>query len=115
MQLKKSQKILLLLGTILPVLYAFFFMGMTLFTFMHAAGHKWEEPWIFKHFGYLFLMHGFVMLIIFGTLICYLIYIFKSNMDQQTKILWAVMIFVGGPIGMLVFWFVKIRSEPNPT
>jgi hypothetical protein len=49
-----------------------------------------------------------------GMVVFYIVYIFKSNMDQQMKILWALVIFVGGPIGMLVFWFVKIWGEPNP-
>jgi hypothetical protein len=114
MQLKKSHKILLLVGAILPLIYMLFFMFTVIFSVFLSVQSK-GEPWIFKHFGYLFLMHGLVMLVIFGMLIFYLIYIFKSSMDQQTKILWAVMIFVGGPIGMLVFWFVKIRSEPIST
>jgi hypothetical protein len=113
MNLKKSQKILLLIGTILPLIYMLFFM-FTVISSVFLSVQSKGEPWIFKHFGYLFLMHGLVMVIILGTLIFYLIYIFKSNMDQQTKILWAVMIFVGGPIGMLVFWFVNIRREPKP-
>jgi hypothetical protein len=114
MQLKKSHKILLLLGTVLPILYMIFFMGMTFLTFFYAAGHKWEEPWIFRNFAAVFLVHISAILLILGTLIFYVIYIFKSNMDQQMKILWAIVIFVGGPIGMLVFWFIKIWREPKP-
>lgn len=113
MYLKKSHKIILLLATVVPMLYMIIFMATIFLSMFLSIQHK-GEPWIFKHFAYLFLMHGLVMLLILGTLIFYLVYIFKSNMDQQMKILWAVMIFVGGPIGMLVFWFVKIWREPNP-
>src|SRR6185295_461300 len=94
MHLKKPQKILLLLGTILPVFYGIFFMGVTCITFFYAAGHKWEEPWIFKNFATIMLMHTSAMFLMLGTLIFYVIYIFKSNMDQQMKLLWAVVIFV---------------------
>ncbi len=90
-------------------------MGMTFFMFFNAAGHKWEEPWVFKNFAAIFLMHGSAMFLMLGTLIFYIIYIFKSNMDQQMKVLWAIVILVGGPIGMVAFWFINIWRDPNPT
>src|SRR5262249_582152 len=97
----------------LPPIYLMFFFGMTFLTIFLAAGHKWEQPWIFKNFAYVMLLHGSVMLLMAGTVILYLIYIFKSNMDQQIKMLWAIVIFVGGPIAMVAFWFMNIWREPE--
>jgi hypothetical protein len=110
MNLTKSRKILLLIASVFPILYMIAFMIMT-FSFLIFSPHGKEQPWIFKNFALVFTMHGAAMLLMLATIIFYLVYIFKSNMDQQMKILWALVIFVGGPIGMLVFWFVNIWPE----
>ncbi|HSE39291.1 MAG TPA: hypothetical protein VLH08_00885, partial [Acidobacteriota bacterium] len=94
MTLSKSRKILLLIGTVLPILYMIGFMVMTISLFF-LTSHGNEQSWLFKNFGLLFVMHGIVMLLMMSILVIYLIYIFKSNMDQQMKILWAIVIFVG--------------------
>jgi hypothetical protein len=57
MYLKKSHKILLLLGTVLPILYMIGFM-VTIFLSMFLTIQHKGEPWIFKDFAYLFVMHG---------------------------------------------------------
>lgn len=113
MYLKKSQKILLLLGTVLPILYMIIFMVMMFSSAFFSPQDK-EEPWVFKNFAFLFLMHASVMFLMLGILIFYIVYIFKSNLDQQMKILWSLVIFVGGPIGMLVFFFVNIWRATKP-
>lgn len=76
--------------------------------------HRSEPIWIFKNFAYLFVMHGLVMLLMLGIMIFYIVYIFKSNLDQQLKILWTILIIIGGPIGTLVFWFINVWREPKP-
>ena len=61
---------------------------------------------IFAHFNLFFIIHGLVMLLMFSLMVFYVIYLFRTDrVEQQKKVLWAIVLFTGAPIAMPIFWY----------
>lgn len=52
---------------------------------------------------------------VFGLLIFYIVYLFKTDrVPQDKKALWAVVSFLGHAMVMPVFWYLYIRRPAPP-
>ena len=109
--MKKWAKILLGVATLWPILYMFiFFMfifSMVLFMPNQSPGEG-PPTWFFI----IFPLHILTILWIFGLTIFYILNIFKNDrVDQDKKVLWAVVIFFGSMFAMPVYWYLYIWRE----
>jgi uncharacterized membrane protein YidH (DUF202 family) len=114
MKLGRPAKILALILTLLPPLYVAFFIANIAFAFADPAGAK-NAP-VFRHFGLLMTIHLSVMLLMFGLLAFYVVFLFKTPaIRNDMKALWAVVLFFGGVVAMPVFWYLYVWKEPANT
>jgi hypothetical protein len=91
--------------TVLPTVYMALFFASIAYTFNTPAK---DDP-IFKHFGIFIAVHIAVMLLMMALLAFYIVFLFKSSdIRNDMKALWAVVLFLGGPIAMPIFWYLYI-------
>lgn len=113
--MKKSNKIILGFCTIVPFLYFIFFflfIFANIFLMVRNEAFVENEPpnWFFT----LFICHFIVIIWIIVLLIIYLINVFRNDRVQEDKkILWVVIIFLGNIIAMIIYWYLYIWSEPK--
>lgn len=110
MNLGKFSKVLVLVATVIPPLYFVLFFVM----FFSFAVAKTGPP-MFAHFGLFFGLHLGVMLLICALLVFYMVFLFKTDrVKAEMKALWAIVLFMGSPISMPIFWFLYIwRSSSS--
>ena len=111
--MKKTTKILLLIGTLWPVVYMFVFMGFFFFEFMTIQNQPSGGPptGFFIFFG----LHLFTMMWMMALTVIYIVNIFRNErVTQDKKALWAVVIFLGNMIAMPIYWYLYIWKEPAP-
>ena len=107
MKLSKPVKVLVLVATLLMPVYMILFMGSMFLDFGDG------DSLIFKSFHLFFAIHLGIMLLNFVLIAFYIVYLFKSaRVPTEQKALWAIVIFMGGPIAMPVFWYLHIWPEP---
>jgi hypothetical protein len=54
------------------------------------------------------------MLIMLALLVFYIAHVFKNTaLVGDRRILWAVVLFMGGPIAMPVYWFLYVWRGPH--
>ncbi|MCK4311300.1 MAG: hypothetical protein KAW88_01035 [Candidatus Cloacimonetes bacterium] len=111
--MKKSNKIILGFCTIVPFLYfIFFFIYIFANIFLMARNEVFVENGPPDWFITLFICHFIVIIWIIVLLIIYLINVFRNERVQEDKkILWVVIIFLGNIIAMIVYWYLYIWSE----
>jgi hypothetical protein len=107
-RLSQTTKVVVLVMTLLMPVYLLLFMaGMFL-----SVGNEGESL-IFRHFAVFFVIHGLVMLLQFALIAFYIVYLFKApRVPSDQKALWAVVLFMGGPVAMPIFWYLHIWREP---
>jgi len=95
-----------------PILYiAFFMVFMFMSVFADLFGGR---DFMFDAFDYIFAVHFLTMLMIFGLIAFYIVYIFKTDrVAADKKALWAVVIFMGNAIAMPIFYYLYIWKEPK--
>jgi hypothetical protein len=110
--MKKTLKILLGIVTIWPFLYMLIFFAFFIYMFMGISrGGNIDE----KMFWSIFPVHILTMLISMGLLTYYIVNLYRSNrMNKDTKIIWAIVLFMGNMIAMPVYWYLYIWREPKP-
>lgn len=110
MKLSKSSKIAIIAATLLMPIYLVLFMTQIFMDMGDASG----ESFLFRHFEVFFAIHGFVMLLQFVLIVFYIVYLFKtSRVPAEQKALWAIVLFMGAPVAMPVFWFLYVWREPG--
>jgi hypothetical protein len=100
-------KIFLGLLTILPIAYMFYF-------FSFAFSNFGAQPQIFdeQQFNMIFKLHIGAMVLTFGLLIFYIVHLFRTEIvANDKKALWAVVLFFGNMIAMIVYWFLYIWPD----
>lgn len=118
--MSRTTKILLGIATAWPIVYMGLFMafmfGSFFFTFMTEMHHSGAGPEAFPiAFVVLFALHFLTMLWILGLLVFYILHVFQTNrVPKDQKALWAVVLFLGGPLAMPVYWYLYIWREPRP-
>lgn len=119
--MSKTNKIVLLTATLWPFVFMvlFFIVWISMFTYAvtsgsnaHAQSH--QAPPGFP--GTLFLVFGLAMLTMLDGLILTIVYIIdvfrNPRIANDYRVLWALVIFLGGPIGMIVYWYVNLWRDP---
>lgn len=111
-----TAKLALGAATLWPFVYILVFVGFIFSTFLtmsHDASNAHERTAIPNAFIALFAVHFATMLEIFALLIFYVVDAFRNpRVPADQRILWAILFFVGGPIGMGVYWYLNIWRDP---
>jgi hypothetical protein len=122
--MSRRRKIFLGVLTAWPLVYIVLFMiGMAAMfagvPMMAEAGQDSAAGGLFMGgFGLMFVGHFVTMFVQMGLLCFFLYHVFKrKDLETNTQLLWALLIFMGGPIGQLVYWWKEIWQEdeqPQP-
>lgn len=100
--MNKFTKFLLGFLTILPIFYIIYFIWFVTFGAI-GFSHDYEI---------VFILHGIFMLLIMALLAFYAIHLIKvKNIAQEQKIIWALVLFMTGIVGMPIYWYFNIWKE----
>ncbi len=108
-----SSKILLGAATAWPIIYMFVFI-VTIFSTMRGAfnGGGFEEPSLMP----IFVLHMFTALETLVLLVFYVVHAIRNErLDQNTRLLWAILLFVGNMVAMPIYYIMNIwptHAEP---
>ncbi len=114
--MSKQLKIVIGIATILPTIYLVVFVGFFVATFLtlFRGGTSPEGAPLFSHFAVFFVLHLIMMLWMIGLAIFYIVNVFRNERVQENrKVLWAVVIFFGSMIAMPIYWYLYVWSEPT--
>ncbi len=104
MQLNKPLKLLIGLVTLWPPIYMVIFIS---FAFTAISN---EDP--DSEFKIIFALHFLTMAVTFALMIFYFVYLFKyAQIKQDSKIMWAILFFVGGLVTFPIFWYLYIWQK----
>ena len=116
-----SRPIKLLVGvlTAWPFLYMFLFFAFVATSFVWFSGapgggasHPAGPPTAFL---LLFAAHLGTMLLMFGLIAFYIVYLFKTDrVPQDKKALWAAVLFLGNMLAMPVFYYLYVWPDEWP-
>ena len=107
MSLTRPIKLLIGLVTAWPLLHMFIFMGTIL-----AAIIGDPDDAMAAWFTLIIVLHFITILIIWGLLAFYVMYLFKTDrVAQDKKALWAVVLFLGNVIAMPVFFWLYVWPD----
>ena len=116
--MNKPLKILLGIGSIIPIIHMIGFFIVFIFMFLNMSNPNFidagdpEVGW----FILLFTIHLIVTLISIGLLIYYIVLVFKTeSIEQNMKILWTLLLFFFGIFVFPVFWYLYIWRTPATT
>ena len=116
--LSKTNKILLIVATFMPMVFMVAFFTLLISFITSAAmqpGRANAEPPPLFFVGF-FGFEGLMILWGVGLFILYLIHLLKTDrVKRDQKALWGVVLFLGGIIAMVVYWFMYVWPEPKPT
>jgi hypothetical protein len=97
-------------ATLLPLLYMIVFMGFMILAFGASVSGNASEPPI--NFSVLFGLHLSIMVLSVGLTIFYIVNVFKNDqVEKDKKVLWAVVLFLGGIIAMPIYWYLYFWKE----
>ena len=108
MRLSTTAGIVLGLLSLVPAIY----MALFFASFVWAAAVGPENDPFFENFGIFLAIHLGVLLLMFGLLAFYVVFLFKTpDVKAEMKALWAIVLFFGGPVAMPVFWYLYVWSS----
>lgn len=115
--MERRKKLIWGIFSIWPICWMILFMCGALLLLMGTGFLESDEP-----APILFIVMGFIMIFHFATIIeiwvmiiLYLIRIIKDeSIEQNNKILWVILIFIGNIIAMPIFWYLYIWKEKDP-
>lgn len=112
--LGKPAKIVLGIATIIPIAHIVCFVAtIVVVVVMNFYGKAPSKDAMRYIFPVLFVAHAGVILLILGLGASYIVHVFKADrIPESRKLLWAVAIFMGGPIAMPIYWYFNIWREP---
>jgi hypothetical protein len=107
MRLSRPAKLGLIFLTVLPLIYMVLFFAEA---FMGADSRG--ESLVFKHWNLFFAVHLAMMLLGFGLIAIYVVFLFKTAaVKQEQKALWAIVLFMGWPIAAPIFWYLYVWPD----
>ena len=107
----RPTKILLCVCTIIPIVYMVYFIS-TFFTSFDSPPGAFDKD----SFDTMFKIHIAVMGLSVLLLVAYLSHLFRTKaVPNDKKALWAVVLFFGSYIAMLIYWFIYIWRSPLPS
>jgi hypothetical protein len=119
MILSRPIKIVVGVLTAWPVLYIFLFFAFiagTMFWMSRSASgggpHSSGPPVAFL---LLFAAHFATILLMFGLIAFYIVFLFKTDrVPQDKKALWAAVLFLGNMLAMPVFFYLYVWPDEWP-
>ena len=112
MRLTRGRKIALGIATAWTPTYMVLFLGFFILTFLGAAtGARGGAPakGIPTSFLIMFPFHIFTMLVGIGLLVVYVLHALQNEkLDQNTRLLWAVLISVGSLVAMPIYFYMYV-------
>jgi hypothetical protein len=113
MTFTKPVKLLLGALTIWPLVYMFLFMDFIATTMFWMGGPgaqpSEDSTGIPTVFLLVFAAHAATILLMFGLVTFYIVYLFKSNrVPPDKKALWAAVLFLGNMLAMPIFLYLYI-------
>jgi hypothetical protein len=107
MRFSKPAALLVLFPTLLPFVYVVLFYAAQISAI--ANGEFIRVPGIHA----LFRLGVVSVLWSFGLSGFYVAFLFNANVvPKNQKAAWALIVFFGGPLAMLIFWFLYIWPKP---
>lgn len=95
--------------TLLPVAYMFYFFAFA-FSSFGAHPQALDE----QQFNTLFRLHVGAMMLTIGLLVFYVTHLFRTErVANDKKALWAVVLFFGNVIAMIVYWYLYIWADKS--
>lgn len=115
--MSRTTKILLGIATLWPFffggLFILFFLGMAVAGPLTSSSHGELPPMVPILFGTMAVFYVLMFLVAFGVQLVFLVHLFTTDRVQKDmKALWAVVLFLGGPLAMPVYWYLNIWKEP---
>ena len=105
-------KVVLGAASVWPLIYIATFMLMFVFLVRPGGGFaQGADP-----FRWLFTAHFFTMFVIIALLVFYIRDVFQNSaLPDAKRSLWAIVLFLGSPIAMPVYWwyYIWLSSTPN--
>lgn len=112
--MKKHHKILLLLGTVMPVLLFITYLIVFFLNFRNVINFDSEIATTSVFYLYIILVVAMV-LFQFVMLLIYSILIFRNiNLKENEKLLWFLIILFGTSLGQLVYYIRHIHNSSSP-
>ncbi len=106
--MKKVKAIILGVFTIIPILYIIFFMFVFVHMFSSTVSSSNAESSI-DLFKIIMPLHLGTMILIIVLLVIYIVNVFKNDtVESDKKALWAIVLFFGNMISMIVYWILHI-------
>lgn len=118
MDLKRSTKILLGIGTIWPVVYiAIFFIAIfSMIALTPVPGDPAPDPIFAVGIIAFFIVHFVTILLSLGLTVFYIVHAVKNTrLDSNMRIIWIILFFFGGMLAEPIYWYLQIWKEPEPT
>ena len=108
------RRYLLLVATLYPVAYMLFFFAVVGIAAASGGGDPDGELPI--PFGVLIALHILTMLVSLALIVIYVIDVFRNpRVDPDHRILWLILILLGGLIAMPVYWWLHLRPVSSST
>lgn len=114
MELSKTQKILLAIGSVWPVLYIliFFIFVFGMFALSDPKGGGELNPAFGIGFLLILVVHIFTILLSLALTVFYIIHAVKnSGLEPNMRIVWIVLFFFAGMIAEPIYWYLEIWRE----
>ncbi len=109
--MSKTKKIVLGIATIWPIIYMVIFF-LFIFSQIFLSPSSQSDP--SGGFFLIFILHFLTMIWMFVLLFIYIRDVFKNDrVAKDKKALWAVVLFFGNIIAMLIYWYLYIWKEPK--
>jgi len=115
--MSRTTKILLGIAMLWPIffvgLFILFFLGMAVAGPHLGSSHGELPPLVPILFGTMVVFYVLTFMGAFALQVIFLVHLFTTDRVQKdTKALWAVLLFLGGPLAMPVYWYFNIWREP---
>lgn len=102
-------KILVGAVTLLPAAYMFYFFA---FAFSNFGAHP--QAFGEQQFNTLFKLHLGTMTLTIGLFVFYVAHLFRTErVANDKKALWAVVLFFGNVIAMIIYWYLYIWNDKS--
>ncbi|MFZ1699860.1 MAG: hypothetical protein WBO10_15540 [Pyrinomonadaceae bacterium] len=117
MELSKTQKILLGIASGWPIVYMFLFVAFIFGMVALSSGNPGGglETIFAGGFVILIVLHLITIFLTLGLMIFYIIHAVKNTrLDSNMRIIWILVFFFGGMLGLPVYWYLQIWKAPEP-
>ena len=105
------RRYLLLVATLWPLAYMLFFFAVV--GIASVAGGGEPDGNLPIPFGVLIALHLLTMIVTLALIVIYAIDVFRNpRVDPDHRVLWLILILLGGIIAMPVYWWLHLRPSP---